>query len=118
MRRALYFLTCAALITFSIVMVAKFALGVTGLKSPRELKVAQSKVGRPFSELKGLLGEPARAFDAREVAGHKVDYPVSTYATPKHALTHKVFVYQVPWCLIYVFVDDKLVIEHAEACFT
>jgi hypothetical protein len=88
----------------------------------REMETtARSMIGRPEAELVQALGQPRHVVSSATLAGRTVDYPwkdMSFVPVPDHPVRNKVLLYSKLNVAIYVYVDEKGVIEYVAVAGT
>ena len=88
----------------------------------REMEtMARSMVGRSEAELIQAFGQPRQVVSSATLAGRTVDYPwkgMSFVPVPDRPVRNKVLLYSKLNVAIYVYVDEKGVIEYVAVAGT
>ena len=72
-------------------------------------------IGRPESELIEALGQPQHIVSAATLVGRSVDYPwkdMNFVPVPNHPVRNKVLLYSKLNVAIYVYVDERGIVEY------
>ena len=107
------------------VTAAVLALGIVkwAVSTPtRQLEAkARSMIGRPEAELIEALGQPRHVVSSAALAGRTVDYPwkgMNFVPVPDRPVRNKVLLYSRLNVAIYVYVDERGIIEHVAVAGT
>lgn len=88
----------------------------------REIEqTAWKMIGRPHTELVEVWGEPKHIVSSETLAGRTVDYPwkgMKYLPIPNHPVRNKVLLYAFLDIAIYVYVDERGIVEHVARAAT
>jgi hypothetical protein len=85
------------------------------------VRTAHALIGRPKAELVKALGKPQYEISSATLAGRSVDYPwkgMHFVPVPNRPVQNKVLLYSMWDVAIYVYIDERGLIEHVAVAGT
>jgi hypothetical protein len=118
MKRKLVIGVALVLLAFSALAVIRWIVWAPA----RHLEnTARVMIGRPETDLIRKLGEPQHVVLSATLAGRTVDYPwrgMNFVPVPRHPVRNKVLLYSKMNFALYVYVNERGIIEHVAAAWT
>ena len=84
-------------------------------------RTARSMVGQPEADVLHTMGKPQHVISAETIAGRTVDYPwkdMNYVPVPNHPVRNRVLLYSGMDIAVYIYLDEKGVVEHVAVAGT
>ena len=114
-------ITIGVLLVFAVAAALGIAQWVATGPAREMETTARAMIGRPETELVAALGPPQHVVSSNTLAGRSVDYPwkgMNFVPVPDHPVRNKVLLYSRLNVAVYVYVDERGIIEHVSVTGT
>lgn len=105
----------------SLIFAVLFLTWPTVSPPARMERTARAMVGRSETELVKAMGQAKHIVSAETLAGRSVDYPwkgMHFVPVPNHPVRNKVLLYSKWDTAIYVYIDERGIVEHVATAGT